>query len=173
MNSLRPATKIGAVVLGLLAAFGIAWLAAAIRQATTQGPEAQATSGMYAAGDAMLCVLVFGLLALVPLAFGLYWLRPVAMFWSVFAWSAVSFAATAFGALVACSMLSPFSGTWPVLLAELRLGLTPLTALAMFVSGLFAPQRRARGMLLAAAASDAAIFAGVVLVKFILPNLQR
>ena len=89
MKSLRLPAKLGVVFSGWAAAFAVAWIAVAIRKAATQGPAAQASSGMYAAGDAMLGVMVFGVLALIPLALALYWLRPVAQFWSTFTTAAL------------------------------------------------------------------------------------
>jgi len=49
-----PRQKVGLVAAGYLAAFLVASAAVAVRLATTTGPDAQAASGMYAFGDALL-----------------------------------------------------------------------------------------------------------------------
>src|SRR6267142_196801 len=63
---MKPILKVGVVAVGYLAALLVASAAVAIRLAHTSGPDAQASSGMYAFGDALLFVVVFGVAALVP-----------------------------------------------------------------------------------------------------------
>jgi hypothetical protein len=70
------AGKIGTVLIGYVIAILIAGAAVAIQVATTNGPDAQASSGMYAFGDAMLFVAIFGLCSLVPTVMALFFLRP-------------------------------------------------------------------------------------------------
>ncbi len=72
--------KIALVGLGYIGAVVIAVAAVAIRVATS-GPDAQASSGMYAFGDALLLIAVFGLFSLVPTAALLLFLRPYRRFW--------------------------------------------------------------------------------------------
>jgi hypothetical protein len=64
------------VTAGYVAAFLMASAAVAIRVASTSGPDAQASSGMYAFGDALLFVAVCGVAALVPTGVALFFLRP-------------------------------------------------------------------------------------------------
>jgi len=169
MNTLRLPAKIGAVALGLVVAFAVAWIAVEVRQRTTQGPDAQASAGMYAFGDLLLGVAVFGVIALLPLALGLYWLRPVARFWSALVGGALLFAMTGILALAAGLIAGGSTSSW-LLLAHVRFGLMPLSALALLACALFAPQPRQRWLLLVSAMSDGIIFVGVVLVKFVLPH---
>ena len=69
---------------GYVAAFLIASAVVAVRVATTNTPEVeQASSGMYAAGDAFLFVAVFGVAALVPTGAALFFLRPYRLFWAM------------------------------------------------------------------------------------------
>jgi hypothetical protein len=75
--------KVAGVAGGYLAAWLIAWAAVAIRIARTSVADAQASSGMYAAGDSMLFVIVFGVAALVPTIAALIFLRPYARFWVI------------------------------------------------------------------------------------------
>ena len=172
VQPLRPSAKAGIVAGGFAAALVVAWVAVDIRQRLTQGPEAQASAGMYAFGDLMMGVAVFGLLSLLPLALGLYWLRSHAPFWSAFARGAVLFALTGPLALVVSGWLSQSAGNW-VFLAHARIGLMPLTTLALLTCGLVAPQPKPRWILIGAALLEGGIFAGVVLVHFVLPGLSR
>ena len=79
---MRPLLKVGVVAIGYIAAILIASGAVAIRLAFTSGPEADASSGMCAFGDALLFVTVFGIVALVPAALALVFLRPYRRFWA-------------------------------------------------------------------------------------------
>jgi hypothetical protein len=167
----RPSVKIGLFLLGLLTAYTLAWLAVDLRQRVYQeGPDAQTYGAMYAFGDLLLGVAVFGMLALGPVALALYWLRSIAWFWSVLLWTAMAFALTSVCALAFIVLVgnSPGNG---MLLAQARIFLMPLSALALLTFSLFAPRTHHRWLLLAAAVTDGAIFGGIVLVKFILPRL--
>lgn len=173
MNSLRPAAKFGFVSLGFAAAIAAACLAVTIREYYTDGPEAQASSGMYAAGDAMLGVAVFGILAIAPTALALYWLRPVPAFWTVLTWSAVLYALTGIGALgLRFASTSGSLGGWMALLSILRIAIMPVGALTLLTCAVFAPKPRHRWTLTATFLIEAGIFAGIVLMKFILPSLH-
>lgn len=147
-------------------------MAVYLRQLATQGPVAQASSGMYAAGDAMLGVAVFGMLFLVPLALALYWLRPVPRFWLGLQGAAILFALTGW-LTVALFLADPGAQSLWMILALVRFALMPLTALALLLCTVFAPQKRQRWLLLGAAITDGGIFAGVVIVHFVLPTLAR
>lgn len=172
MQPLRPAAKVGIVAGGFVVALLVAGAAVAIRQRLTDTPEALASSGMHAFGDLVLGLAVFAGVAAVPLALGLYWLRSWAPFWTLLAVGAALLAATGPLALAVSSWLRGPAGNWAIL-ADARIGLMPLTAPALLVCGLFAPRPRTRWVLLAAALLDGGIFAGVVLVKFVLPTLGR
>ncbi|HEY2324102.1 MAG TPA: hypothetical protein VGJ82_14690 [Thermoanaerobaculia bacterium] len=63
---MRGYAKAGIVIAGYIAAFAIASAAVAVRIASTDTAQASAASGMYAFGDLMLFVGVFGVLALLP-----------------------------------------------------------------------------------------------------------
>ena len=173
MTTLRPPAKAGIVALGVGVAFGIAWLSVYVRQRFTSGPDTQASSGMYAAGDAMLGLGVFGLLTLAPLGLGLFWLRPVAAFWSMLAMTRVLFSLTGLVSIVVSWFAAGSPQGWWMLLSLFRIGVMPLGVLGLLTCALFAPQWRQRGVLLAAAAFEGAAITGVVLVKFILPALTR
>jgi hypothetical protein len=80
---MKPSLKVAVVAGGYIGAFLMASAVVAIRVANTSGPDAQASSGMYAFGDAVLFVAVFGVSALVPTGAGLFFLRPYRPFWTV------------------------------------------------------------------------------------------
>src|SRR5882672_9952479 len=80
---MKASLKIDKVAGGYIAAFLVASAAVAVRLASTSGPDAQASSGMYAFGDALLFVAVFGVSALVPTGATLFFLRPYRHFWTV------------------------------------------------------------------------------------------
>jgi hypothetical protein len=154
----KPAVKIGLVAAGYLGAFLIAAAAVAIRVASTSGPEAQASSGMYAFGDAVLFVGVFALLALAPTAAALYWLRPYRTIWIGLASVAVAVASTgAVGAAIFA--LGRYSGPASMLgaLSVLRILLACILAPTFLVVALIAPSRGPRVALLAAAAIELAV----------------
>ncbi|HVT72406.1 MAG TPA: hypothetical protein VHD61_04665 [Lacunisphaera sp.] len=169
---LRPASKIGLVTLGLVVAWAAAWCAMEIRQHLTNGPEAQASSGMYAFGDLVLGVGVFAVIALLPLALALFWLRPMARFWSTAGWVAAAYAATGPVAIIASGWLRSVPPGW-LLASDARVGTMPLSALAWAAFAVFAPHARARILLAAACALDAVLFAGVIVFHFLLPSLGR
>src|SRR2546427_2875631 len=80
---MKPFLKVGVVAIGYIAACLVASASVGIRLANTSGPAAQASSGMYAFGDALLFVAVFGVAALVPTGAALIFLRAYRPFWTV------------------------------------------------------------------------------------------
>lgn len=162
-TTLRPALKIGIIVAGYVAAIVIAVAAVAIHVASTSGPAAQASSGMYAFGDAVLFVAVFGVLALVPTAAALVFLRPYRHFWMVLATIGMAFAITGLAAVMLFTVgrhaeaPSPMA-TWAGL-SVLRILAAPLLALASLVCAAVAPYRFPRLMLLVATVVEAGVSA--------------
>lgn len=66
--------KVGLVIGGYLAACLIASGLVYVWELFTQGSIAQASSGMYAFGDLLLSIGVFGALALIPTGLAVYFL---------------------------------------------------------------------------------------------------
>jgi hypothetical protein len=168
---MTPGLRTGFVAAGYVGAFLIASAAVAIRVASTSGPDAQASSGMYAFGDAYVFVAVFGLLALVPTGAALYFLRPYRRVWVVL--SALSLcvaitgvAAAALFALGRHAAAPSALATWASL-SVLRILLAPVLAPAFLVVALFSPHRFPRFALLAATAMELAVVAFAVLVWFV------
>jgi hypothetical protein len=162
MKTLRLSAKIGIVIALLMLALGIAFSAVVLREHLTQGPDALASSGMYAFGDLVLGVAVFWVLALLPASLTLYWLRPVARFWSVLALSALLFALTGVAAVAANAWASDATNHW-LLLAQARVGVMPLTALAAVACACFAPQLRHRWLLVGIGLTEAVLFTATFL----------
>ena len=74
MAKLSGLAKLGLVIGGYAAACLIASGVVYVWELFTQGPIAQASSGMYAFGDLLLFIGIFGLLALIPTGLALYFL---------------------------------------------------------------------------------------------------
>jgi hypothetical protein len=165
MTPLRPAAKIGIVLGGLTIALIAALVAMGIRAHLNAADPSQ---GMHAFGDMVLGMVVFTVLALLPIGLALFWLRPVARFWSVLATCATAYALTGPLALAASGPLRQGLGNW-ALFGDIRIGMMPLSALVLATCMLFAPSPRLRWILLGAALLDGVLFTGVVFFRFVLP----
>jgi len=157
---MKPLLKVAVGGGGYVAAFGMASAAVAIRVANTSGPDAQAAGGMYAFGDALVFVAVFGVSALVPTVAALWFLRPYRRFWTVL--SALGLAVAVTGVMAAIvfavgrhATRSPLA-TWAGL-SLLRILVAPLLALTFLVCVVVSPHRSPRVALLAATVMEAAV----------------
>ncbi|MBI5248978.1 MAG: hypothetical protein HY912_05735 [Desulfomonile tiedjei] len=102
----------GAVLAGYLTAFLLASGAVHYQQLQTLGdPQAQASSGMYAFGDAILFMFVFGVVALFPTGLALYFLRPFRSFWTALSIASLALAVTG---MVAASVIALASSQPPL-----------------------------------------------------------
>jgi hypothetical protein len=159
---MKPFLKVGVVAVGYIAAVLVASAAVGVRLATTSGPDAQASSGMYAFGDALLFVAVFGVAALVPTGAALFFLRPYRHFWMGLSVFGLGVAVTGLAAvtLFAVGRNAPPSplATWAGL-SVLRILVAPLLALAFLVCTVFSPYRFPRLAFLAATSMEAAVTA--------------
>jgi len=170
-DEMRPALRVGLVAAGYVGAFLIASMAVAIRVANTNGPDALASSGMYAFGDSFLFIMVFGLLALVPTAAALYFLRAYAGLWVALSAIGLSVALTGAAAVVLfvigrhATAPSPLA-TWGAF-SVLRILLAPVLAPAFLISGLLSPHRSPRFALLAATVIEVAVGAYAAFVWFL------
>lgn len=168
---MKPIVKISVVAAGYVTAIVLASLAVAVHVAFTSGPDAQAASGMYAFGDSVLFVGVFGVAAVVPTGAALFFLRP---------YRAFSYTLSALGLIVAATSVvaaglyafgrhltepSPLA-IWAAL-SVLRILVAPLLALAFLVSALLSPYRIPRLAFLAATVMEAAVTAYAVLTWFV------
>jgi hypothetical protein len=172
VKTLRPWTKAGLVSLGLGLALVLGGVVAAVRDYYSDVPAVEKAGGMYGFGQVLLFIAASGVAALIPLAVGLIWLRPVEKFWRVLNRVALASALTGLVALAANLFAGSSTNLW-MLLAQARIGMMPLTALALLACGVIAPLPRHRWLLIAAATCDSLIFTGVFLVHFVIPGMSR
>jgi hypothetical protein len=168
---MRPVVKVAWITAGYAAAFAIASAVEAVRIANTSGPEAQASSGMYAFGDSVLFVAVFGLLALVPTAAAFYVLRSDRRFWLVLSGIAFALALTGVTSALLFAIgrhAEPASSLafWGAL-SVLRILIAPLFTLFFLLAALLSPFRGPRMLLLVGAAMDATVSAYGALTWFV------
>jgi hypothetical protein len=152
--------KVAVVLGGYAGALVAANVAVAIWQRRISAAEAQASAGMYAFGDFLFFCEVFGLLALVPTGFALHFLRPFGRFWTALSVASLTIAATSPAAVVLVALgRAGWLGSGSLYLAGgfgvLRLIAAPALAVAFAVFAAFAPGRRPRLALFAAAALEA------------------
>jgi len=148
--------KFGVVLAGYAVALLAAWAAVAIRQAQTSGPDAQAAAGMYAFGDFILFVGVFGAVAIFPTVLALYFLRSCEKFWNGLSIAAMTSAVTGpvaatLTALAPAPPVRQFGWALAMAFGFLRMLCAPLLAVAGLIAGLLAPTRRSCWLLLGAA----------------------
>jgi hypothetical protein len=158
---MKTLSKVGVVLGGYAAAFSVACVLVYIRQLRTSGPDAQASAGMYAWGDFTLFVTSFTVMALIPTALGLYFLRPYKNFWIVLSVAAIAVAITGpvGAALSALCLNFPRLGSpWQMLgaLGFLRAMGAPLLAMTFLVCAAFAPAKRPRWAMLTATVFECA-----------------
>ena len=165
--------KVSTVVAGYVVALLIAYGVVAIHVASTNGPDRQGASGMYAFGDSLFFLAVFGATALLPTGLGLFFLRSHEPFWRVLSPASLAIAGTALIALITYLITSNANPESPLQLwsgfAVLRILVAPAFALAFLVSALVAPTRPARLALLSATGLEAAAFL-FMLLKWALLN---
>ena len=168
--------KVAVVAGGYIVAFLVAAAAVAIRVANTSGPEAQAAGGMYAFGDVLLFVAMFGVAALVPTGAALFFLRPYRPFWTVLSALGLAVAVTGVTAAILFAVgrdATPSAlATWAGF-SVLRILVAPLLALTFLVCTIFSPHRTARLACLAATVMEAAVSAYGGFVWFVPLFLQR
>ena len=165
IQPLRPAAKVGIVLGGFVAALLAAVATMALRKSLNVADPSQ---GMQAFGDVIMGGAVFSVLATLPAGCALYWLRPVTRFWNILVNVAIACSVTGPLALLMSGPLRATLGHWTIF-GDLRFVTLPVSSLAWATCTLFAPAARQRWLFLGAALIDAALFVGVVLVKFILP----
>jgi hypothetical protein len=168
---MRPLLKVGVVLAGYVGAFLLASAVVAVRVALTSGPDAQASSGMYAFGDAALGVAVFFMVGLIPTGLALFFLRPVRRFWTLLATGCLVVAGTGAVALALYvagrGALPPSALGAAAALTLLRLLPAPLFALVFLVGGLISPYPAPRWTLWAAAGVEIVVSAYIGIVWFL------
>ncbi|HLK37637.1 MAG TPA: hypothetical protein VKU41_12845 [Polyangiaceae bacterium] len=124
------------VLGGYVGAALLAGVALAVRQASVDPLAASAAGGMYAAGDTMLYLGVFGMASLAPTGLALYLLRDTGRLWAALAGTSVAIAATAPLAVLAYAL----DRSWIGGLSVLRLLASPLLAAGFSLGFLICPR---------------------------------
>jgi hypothetical protein len=169
MNGL---VKSGAVVAGYVIAVLAASAAVAVRVAHTSGPDSQASAGMYAFGDGLLFLAVFGVVAILPTGLALFFLRPYRVFWIVLSIVALVLAATGLLAAIvyvsASHWAAPHSAWefWAAL-SVLRMLPAPVLVMGFILAVFIAPNRTSRWILLIAAGIEGVVAVYAVLQWFL------
>ena len=166
--------KTGIVIAGYILAFICASAAVYIRILTTQGAVAQASSGMYAFGDTILFLAVFGVLALIPTVLAFYFLRSNEKFWNGFAVICLAFSIAGLFVPIANTLInangSYESNSFGLLLSLMGvLGIfgAPLFVVCFLLLAIISPSVRSRRFLFISAGIE--ILAELyVLVNFLL-----
>jgi hypothetical protein len=161
----RVRGKAGFVAAGYLGAFLIASVAVAVQVAWTSGPDLQMYSGMYAFGDSLLFLAVFGVFALMPTGAALFFLRSHLSFWRALSALALAIATTGMAALfIYVGARDPHASAglqyWSTY-AILRILISPLLAAAFLLALLLAPTRRLRAALLLTTLAETAVSVSV------------
>jgi hypothetical protein len=172
---MKTALKFAVVLGGYVAAFALACGAVAVRVAATSGPGTDASSGMYAFGDGLVFIAVFGAGAMLPTALAFFFLRPQRWFWIVLSVLAVAIGGTAIAAAVfyAIDSMLVLPDRSPLAMAGalgvMRMLVAPPLAGAFLLAAVFAPFRTPRWILVVAAGVECAVAAFAVLKWFVGP----
>jgi hypothetical protein len=154
----KKPVKIGIVIVGYILACVAAYVATYINELATRSTDAQASQGMFAFGQSILFLLVFGGLALIPTVLAVYFLRSSEKFWNGFAVLCLAFSIAGIIIVIANAMMnanllhiSKSSATVVSLFGVLRAFGAPLLIVGFLVLAVIAPSRRPRIFLLASA----------------------
>ncbi|WP_035615970.1 hypothetical protein [Haloferula sp. BvORR071] len=164
--NLSPRVKIALVAGGYLLAIGSAFAVVVCRLlAMSALGIARVDSGMAAFSDFLLFLAVFGIAAVLPTAAALWFLRPYPAFWRGYSIVGLAFASVALIAFV--TWFFGDSTTAIAAIAFFRILFAPLFTLAFLLSGVFAPQRRARLCFLAATVMELTAIGGWIITCLI------
>jgi hypothetical protein len=153
-------SKIGAVLGGYAGALLVTWVVFYIYVLLRKDTGA-ASGGMQAFGDSLFFVGVFCLLALIPTALALYFLRPFAKFWTGFSIASLALAATGPLAAVLMGRLHQSHSAVVVVgfFGLLKVLGSPLFGLGFVICAVIAPSGRSRWRLVGAAVIEFAVCA--------------
>jgi len=151
---MRRFRKLGLVLGGYAVALLIAYATTAVLEWLF--PPQDASGGMQAFGDSLRFLGLFGILALIPTALALYFLRSSEKFWAAFSIASLAVAATGpvaafmMGRPHATDLIFGFIGLMKVLGA-------PLLGIGFLIFAAIAPTGRSRWTLLAASGIEFAV----------------
>ena len=159
MKTLPAVAKAGIVVGGYVAAILLAFCVISIYINQTSGPDRDASAGMYAFGDSLLFIAVFGVVSTIPTGLALVFLRQSRSFWIALSVVALVVASTSLAAVAVILWtpqklaLSASLDIWEALSVP-RLFVSPFFAASFGLSALVAPQARFRWSLFGAASVE-------------------
>jgi len=166
-------SKLGMVLAGyaaaLLVSVAVFYIYVLARKVLT--PDA---GGMQAFGDFLLFLALLGFSALIPSGLAMYFSRTSQKFWTVFSIASLLLATT--GLIVALIMGKLPQSSWVAwvgLIGLLEVMGSPLFAVGFGISAVFAPDRRSRWFLIAAASIEVAVIAYVAFCIFVLRHWLR
>jgi len=171
LKNMRPLTKVALVFLGFLLALAIAYIALKVYVAHTAGPDREQYAAMFAFGDSLLFLGVFGMAALPAVSAILYFLRPHPSFWRLLLTATLAVCVTSIAASLAISYRRSTGSSGPLstalALASLEALCAPAFVVLFLLFGIFAPSRSARIVFVAATLAEAFAF-----LIFLFPRLQ-
>jgi hypothetical protein len=157
IKTLPTMAKAGIVAGGYVAAILLAFGVVFIYINFTSGPYRDASSGMYAFGDSLFFIAVFGVVSTIPTGLALVFLRQSRMFWIALCVVALVVASTSLAAVAVIMWESqtfmPSASLWPGLSA-IRLFVSPFIAASVGLSALLALDARFRKYLFGAATTE-------------------
>ncbi len=155
---MNTSAKTGIVIAGYILACAGAFTAAYVNELATRGTDAQASPGMFAFGQSILFMLVFGGLALIPTVLAFYFLRASEKFWNGFALLCFAFAIVGIvivftNALINAGVLhiSESSSAVVSLFGVVGAFGGPILIIGFLILAVIAPSRHPRILLLACA----------------------
>src|SRR5450432_2905946 len=98
LKTLPTAAKFGIVAGGYIAAALLAFCVVYLYIDLTAGPDRDEYGGMYAFGDSLLFIAVFGVVAIIPTGLAFVFLQQSRKFWVACCFAAVAVASTSLAA---------------------------------------------------------------------------
>lgn len=157
---MKPLHKVALVAGGYIVSLLVAFAAVTLSVAVTSGSARQRAGGMYAFGDTLLFLGVFGVFALVPTAAMLFFLRPYRTFWNLLSTLGLAIAVAGVAAAILFAVSRNESTSRLATLAGysmLGILISPALALGFLVCAAFSPHRFPRLAFFTAALMEVAV----------------
>ena len=171
LKNMQPLAKVAIVFLGFVLALAIAYIALKVYVARTAGPDREQYAAMFAFGDSLLFLGIFGAAALPALSATLYFLRPHPTFWMLLSTATLAVSVTSIAASIAMAYQRATGSSGPLspllALGSLEVIFAPGLVMLFLLSGIFAPSRSVRVVFVAATLAEAFVF-----LIFLFPRLQ-
>jgi hypothetical protein len=155
---MKKSAKVGIVAAGYILACVAAFAVSYIYDLSTRGTDVQASQGMFAFGQSILFLVVFGVLALIPTVLAFFFLRSSGIFWNGFAvlslfYSIIGLVVVITNALINRNLLQIADSSSAVISLFGVLGAfgAPIFIVCFLILAVIAPSRRPRLLLLASA----------------------